>query len=58
MVCRNGTALKFAEAEAKEILKASEIKITVNLKKGTYNDRMWTCDFSCDYIKINGSYRS
>lgn len=58
MVCRNGIALLFDEDEAKKLLKAKEIKITVNLKKGKSTDRMWTCDFSCDYIKINGSYRS
>lgn len=58
MVCRNGTALKFDEAKAKEILKESEVKIRINLKKGTVSDRIWTCDFSYDYVKINGSYRS
>ncbi|MCX8131142.1 MAG: bifunctional glutamate N-acetyltransferase/amino-acid acetyltransferase ArgJ [Clostridia bacterium] len=58
MVCRNGTALEFDEEKAKKILKANEIKITVNLKRGNFSDRMWTCDFSYDYVKINGSYRS
>lgn len=58
MVCRNGTALAFDEEEAKKILKEKEISITVNLKKGHSADRMWTCDFSYDYVKINGSYRS
>lgn len=58
MVCRNGTAVNFDEGEAKKILHNKEIKILVNLKKGTSSDRMWTCDFSYDYVKINGSYRS
>ena len=58
MVCRNGIALDFDENKAKSILKASEIKIMVNLKKGKCTDRIWTCDFSYDYVKINGSYRS
>jgi glutamate N-acetyltransferase / amino-acid N-acetyltransferase len=58
MVCRNGTALDFDESKAKEILKQKEIEITINLKRGGSADRMWTCDFSYDYIKINGSYRS
>jgi len=58
MVCRNGTAVDFDEKEAKKILKDREIKITINLKRGKFSDRMWTCDFSCDYVKINGSYRS
>lgn len=58
MVCRNGIGLKFDEEKAKEILKQDEIKIKINLKKGTASDRIWTCDFSYDYVKINGSYRS
>lgn len=58
MVCRNGTALQFDENEAKKLLKSREIKITINLKRGKFSDRMWTCDFSYDYVKINGSYRS
>lgn len=58
MVYRNGTALSFNEDEAKKILKNKEIKILINLKAGKASDRMWTCDFSYDYVKINGSYRS
>lgn len=58
LVCRNGTAVNFDENSAKEILKQKEITIKISLKKGKVSDRMWTCDFSYDYVKINGSYRS
>ncbi len=58
LVCRNGTAVNFEESAAKEILKKKEITIRINLKKGNVSDRIWTCDFSYDYVKINGSYRS
>jgi glutamate N-acetyltransferase/amino-acid N-acetyltransferase len=58
LVCRNATALEFDEKAASKILKEKEVKITIDLKSGTFSDRMWTCDFSYDYIKINGSYRS
>lgn len=58
LVCRNGAAVNFDETAAKEILKQKEISIKINLKKGKVSDRIWTCDFSYDYIKINGSYRS
>ncbi|MCX7708934.1 MAG: bifunctional glutamate N-acetyltransferase/amino-acid acetyltransferase ArgJ [Clostridia bacterium] len=57
-VCSSGIALKFDEDKAKEILKEKEVKIRIALKDGTASDRMWTCDFSYDYVKINGSYRS
>jgi len=58
LVCRNGTAVNFDESAAKAILKQKEITIKINLKKGKVSDRIWTCDFSYDYVKINGSYRS
>jgi glutamate N-acetyltransferase / amino-acid N-acetyltransferase len=58
MVCRNGVAVGFDEGKAKKILHEKEIKIKVSLKRGSYSDRMWTCDFSKEYVDINGSYRS
>ncbi len=58
LVCRNGAAVNFDEAAAKQVLKQKEITIKINLKKGKVSDRIWTCDFSYDYVKINGSYRS
>ena len=57
-VCVNGTALDFDESAAKKILKKDEVLISIALHEGEYQDRMWTCDFSYDYVKINGSYRS
>ena len=58
MVCKGGTALSFDEAKAKQILSQAEVGIRVDLNGGNCSDRMWTCDFSYDYVKINGSYRT
>lgn len=58
MVCKDGAAVGFDEEQAKRILHEKEVKIKVNLNSGSCSDRMWTCDYSYDYIKINGSYRS
>jgi len=58
IVCQNGTALPFDEEYALKILKSNEIIVVIDLKSGDCFDRMWTCDFSYDYIKINGSYRT
>jgi glutamate N-acetyltransferase/amino-acid N-acetyltransferase len=58
MVCKGGCALGFDESRAKSILHKDEITIVINLNEGCFSDRMWTCDFSYDYVKINGSYRS
>jgi glutamate N-acetyltransferase/amino-acid N-acetyltransferase len=57
-VCKNGCALDFDETEAKRILSEAVILIEVRLHSGSFSDRMWTCDFSYDYVKINGSYRT
>jgi glutamate N-acetyltransferase/amino-acid N-acetyltransferase len=57
-VCKAGCALPFDEKKAREILHEKEIRLLARLNKGVYSDRVWTCDFSYDYVKINGSYRS
>lgn len=57
-VCANGAALPFDEDVALEILRKDEVTVIIDLKDGTYQDHMWTCDFSYDYVKINGSYRT
>jgi glutamate N-acetyltransferase / amino-acid N-acetyltransferase len=45
-------------AEANETLKPAEIKILLKLNVGNGKATCWTCDFSEEYVKINGSYRS
>lgn len=57
-VCRNGRALPFDEDAALEILRAPEVVITLDMNQGTAEDRVWTCDLTYDYIRINGSYRT
>ena len=57
-MCENGEALPFDEDAALAILKKNEIKVLIDMLDGTFNDKMWTCDFSYDYVKINGSYRT
>ncbi|MDR1438754.1 MAG: bifunctional glutamate N-acetyltransferase/amino-acid acetyltransferase ArgJ [Clostridiales bacterium] len=57
-VCRYGAAAIFDEEKVKEQLEKDEILISAHLNYGDCSDRMWTCDFSEDYVRINGSYRS
>lgn len=57
-VCRGGVGLPFDEAKAKQILAQKDILITVELGMGQSEASIWTCDFSYDYVKINGSYRT
>lgn len=56
--CQDGAALDFDESLAKLAMQQDEITLRVDLKAGSYSDHYWTCDFSHDYVTINGSYRS
>jgi glutamate N-acetyltransferase/amino-acid N-acetyltransferase len=58
MVCEKGKALLFDEDLAKSILQQKEVAITIKLGDGDAADHLWTCDFSYDYVRINGSYRT
>lgn len=58
MVCKSGSACNFDENWALNILKQKEIVITLDFKMGQISDRIWTCDLTYDYVKINGSYRT
>ena len=58
IVYDKGVGLSFDEERASAIMAKPEFSILIALGDGNANDHMWTCDFSYDYVKINGSYRS
>lgn len=58
MVCKDGGGLAFDEEKALEVLKKAEVEYIIDLKNGSFDDVMWTCDLSYDYVKINGEYRT
>ena len=58
LVCKDGQATDYSEDEASELVKQHDIKIEIDLNQGEFEDRMFSCDFSYDYVKINGSYRT
>jgi len=58
-VCQGGLAAKFSEAKLTKLLNEPECRIRFVLNgKGRAKARIWTCDFTEGYIKINGSYRT
>ena len=57
-VCRSGAAAIYDEEKVREQLEKDEVTISVQLNYGAFNDRFWTCDFSEEYVQINGSYRT
>ena len=42
--------------KAKESLKNRKINLEIDFKQGKSCIRVWTCDFSLDYVKINAHY--
>lgn len=44
--------------EANKTLQKSHIDLTIKLNLGSASATCWTCDFSEEYVKINGSYRT
>ena len=57
-VCRGGLTVPFDEDEALRRFEQPEIVIDIDLGAGDAATTMWTCDFSHEYITINGDYRT
>lgn len=57
-VCRRGQPVAFDEARTKQLLSGSEILIELCLHQGNRDARMWTCDLTEGYIRINAAYRT
>lgn len=57
-VCRDGLTVEFDEAEALRRFEEPEIVLEANLGAGDAHATVWTCDFSYDYVRINGDYRT
>lgn len=53
-----GAAASYQEADGAREMAPAEIVIRIDLARGAASDRVWTCDFSYDYVKINADYRS
>jgi glutamate N-acetyltransferase/amino-acid N-acetyltransferase len=57
-LCRKGVDAGFDEAAAHQELERKELMIRVDLHAGRASARVWTCDFTRDYVTINASYRT
>lgn len=57
-VCRDGLTVEFDEEEALRRFEEPEIVLEANLGAGDAQTTVWTCDFSYDYVRINGDYRT
>lgn len=57
-VCRRGRECAFDERAAHERMLGKRVPLVVDLRCGTGRARMWTCDFTEEYVHINASYRT
>lgn len=57
-VMKKGTPLTFDEEAALKVLSLNEIVIVADLQSGNATATGWGCDLSCEYVKINGAYRT
>ena len=53
-----GRAESYQEEDGARVMKPAEIAVRVALGRGSAAGKVWTCDFSYDYVKINADYRS
>ena len=55
---KGGRAAAYKEEDGARVMAQAEIAVRVDLGRGTAQARVYTCDFSYDYVKINADYRS
>ena len=58
LMCNKGSAQPFDERVAHKRLLRRQIPVHVHLHSGKGTARVWTCDLTEDYVRINASYRS
>ncbi|MFW5823564.1 MAG: bifunctional glutamate N-acetyltransferase/amino-acid acetyltransferase ArgJ [Marinobacter sp.] len=58
LVRNGGRADDYTEARGQAIMNQQDITILIDLKRGRVGERVWTCDFSHDYVTINAEYRT
>jgi glutamate N-acetyltransferase / amino-acid N-acetyltransferase len=58
IVSAGGRDPGYTEAAGQVVMQKAEILICVSLGRGSARERVWTTDFSYDYVKINAEYRT
>ncbi len=58
IVKEGGRAQNYTEEQGRTVMAREEIGIRVALGRGPASARVWTCDFSYDYVRINAEYRT
>jgi len=57
-VFAKGTPTNYSDAEATAAMKPHDVAIKLDLGLGHAAATVWTCDFSHEYVTVNGKYRT
>lgn len=58
-VVENGeVSANYTEDQGRRVMQSKDIQIRVVLGRGDEQTRIWTCDFSYEYVKVNAEYRT
>ncbi len=57
-VCRGGREIALDERAVHQKMLARHVPVRVDLRAGKGSARVWTCDFTQEYVHINASYRT
>ncbi|HHH46319.1 MAG TPA: bifunctional glutamate N-acetyltransferase/amino-acid acetyltransferase ArgJ [Thiotrichales bacterium] len=53
-----GRAPEYREADGQRVMDREAFTIRIELGRGQASERIWTCDLSHDYVRINAEYRT
>ena len=57
-IVRAGLGASFDEGALRQVMSEKDITVEVDLGLGDAQATVWTCDFSYEYVKINGEYHT
>ena len=57
-VYADGVGVAYDADALRAVMTAHDIVVEVDLKDGDSEAKVWTCDFSYEYVKINGEYHT
>ena len=57
-VYADGMGVSYDADALRTVMTAHDIVVEVDLKDGDAEAKVWTCDFSYEYVKINGEYHT
>ena len=57
-VYAHGVGANYNDAALKKVMASHDIVIDIELGLGETNATVWSCDFSYEYVKINGEYHT